>query len=206
MEPQLTLADCEAKLRTSREQLADLITKRGKIDEEGVILVEQRETLAFDAHCGNATARRKLDNLNQQLSKLRLDEESLQSAIATAHLRVSEAEQALRQAQSAANASAAQALCPLLLEHGVAADAAVAELTEALDGIRDTIRQLRQLGVHAVNERSMALALKQALENALIVEGLDVPLHPPHQRRGFGQLVTVWLRNVASRQNEQEAA
>jgi hypothetical protein len=88
-----TVADCEVKLRQDRETLADLLSRRAKIDSDAVVLTELRESCAFDAHSGNSAARNHLNQVNKQFIQLRLDEQSLDAAVVEAHLRVSLAEE-----------------------------------------------------------------------------------------------------------------
>jgi chromosome segregation ATPase len=196
----MTVSECETKLRQLREALNDLIVRRNNIDGATLKLQSERDSLAYAALTGDDKAQRHITSIRTQLAKLRDTEIELAAAISTAHTYVSSAEVELRQAQQASNAVAAQKLLPALLEHGVAGDAAIVELREALAGIRDTIRDLRTLGHHAVNERVMQLAIKTALEVALIDEGLAVPLHQPSLRRSLTQLAGSWVANVESQQ------
>src|SRR5882724_4957700 len=99
-----SVPECEARLRAQREVLADLISRRGQIDADVVTLTTERDTLAYSALAGgDARARKRLEDVNRQLARLRDDEAALSAAVTTAQSIVRDAEEALRDAQRVDN-------------------------------------------------------------------------------------------------------
>jgi len=175
--------------------LADLLSRRGQIDADAVVLTTERDTLAYSALAGgDARARKKLEELNKQLARLRDDEAALSAAVVTAQSMVRDAEEALRDAQRVDNGIKALALLDPLKTAGQTIDAAIGQLLQGLDQLRSDVRQLRAWGCHPTSEQSMQVAIRRALESALQAE-LDVPLHRPAERRDFSDLCRLWGEN-----------
>jgi hypothetical protein len=190
-----TVEQAEAQLRLDRELLAGLITKRAKCDEDAVILTEERESCAFGAHTGDDVARRRLASINKQFTALKLDEESIAAAIVESHLRVSMAEQALRDAIAVTNGVKALELITPLLRTGATIDLAIGQVVQGVAQFRSEVRQLRSLGAHPASEEAMRSAIRRALEAAFAGE-LEVPSQRPDARRSFGDIARLWTENV----------
>jgi hypothetical protein len=202
------LSQADERLREAREQLASFIDKRALHEKKLAQLGRARSELAFDAHRGDGKARKRLDALHLEAAKADSEFLSLDSAIAEAHVRVSSAEELLRQAQTAANATTAATLLEPLEADGQLVDRLIAQLLQGLDQLRSDVRTLRSLGAHPCSEAAMRVAINRALESALSSEMADLPLHRPSERKSFSELARLWIANCRTvlGKHEQEAA
>lgn len=203
----MTVAEAEAAVRQAKETLALFISHKADHEKKVAALGRERAELSYEAHKGCPKSRKRLDQLHLEAAKADSEQLSLGSAISAAHVRVSDAESALRDARRREDGLVALALLAPLTDAGSAVDDAVVQLLQGLDRLRSTVRELRSLGCHPASEAAMRVAIKVALESALSDE-LDVPLHRPSERRAFADLSRLWAANcrTAIGRTEEEAA
>jgi hypothetical protein len=200
------LSQADERLREARETLAGFITKRADHEQKIAALGRERSVLAFDAHRGDPKARKRLDVLHLEAAKADSEFLSIDSAVSTAQSRVRDAEAAQRAAVDRQNTAKALILVDGLRAQGRHLDEALAATLEAYDELKRRVRELRSLGTYPVSEANMQLALKVAMESALIHTDMELPLHPPGQRHSFAQLTSSWASNVEATHRHGGAA
>jgi hypothetical protein len=199
---QPTVPEAEQAVRAEKEVLASLISKRADHSKRLAALSKERAELSYDAHRGDARARKKLDAIHLEVARTDSEFLSLDSAISTSQEKVRSAETAQRAAVDAGNTAKALILVDGLRAQGAHLDEALAATRAAYDELKRRIIDLRSLGTNPVSENNMMHALRIAMEAALYGTDMELPLHPPGQRHSFAQLADRWARNVEATQRE----
>jgi hypothetical protein len=169
--------------------LADLESKLANTSARAVELQVERKRLAFDANTGNAKARKALDAANSASGAIGLEIENITSAIDEARRRLAHARRAEAAAAGRENALAVIALAAEAGERGRVVGQLLTELSRELRRTFEDARSLSRLGVPAINQRSLILALTRTFLATFRDAGLDVDLIPPGQRHPPEELV-----------------
>jgi len=186
----------ESRLRTEKENLASLITQRGRLDADAIALNSSREEHAYSACTGDSKAQKHLTSLNSQFQALRDRESTLSIAIRTAELRVRSAEADFRHETERRSAKTALQLAETLRNHGRELDCAVKTLVSAYDALHELFSELRIIGAAPVNTRLLTISCREVLKSCLHATALQLEPVPPSRRRDFGALCHDYARRV----------
>src|SRR5262249_43483094 len=86
-----------AALKAARDVLGGIEEKRAAASARQTAIADERRTIAFAAHTGDAEAKRRLDNLNAESAALTAEMQDLDAVISEASRRVAAAEEACHQ-------------------------------------------------------------------------------------------------------------
>jgi hypothetical protein len=203
------IAAAEAVVRTEKEELARILTKRARIDADVLLYASaQRDQAARPTDFNDS--HRRLAAIHTQLAALRADERELSVEISSASQRVAAAEAALRRLQSVEGAQKVRELLPELELHAKRLDEATRVLIDGYSGFKDLMREVRALSGSsetnaegrpldpspAPSDRVVAVNMRNALVASLIETDLEVERLPPHARRSFGTLAAAWRLGI----------
>jgi uncharacterized coiled-coil protein SlyX len=195
----VAVANAETANRKARETLADLVTRLASARLDGTTRTKERGQLAFDALSGRVPeAVKRLEQLHVEVTHHDSVIKSLEAAVAEAHVRVSDSEEALRALQGALNAQRVLQHLDALREHAEALDVAASNVLDGYHSLRDQLRSIRALGCHHPSETLSAAASRRALQAAFSQTDLEVgDLLRPNERRSFTQVVNTWCDSIS---------
>jgi hypothetical protein len=145
--------------------LNNLRHKRDALVAHGIELGEQRQHVAFDAHTGDAAARKKLDTINRETALQDSELHSLDAAIGEATKRLAASQAAEAQAANRQRAAEAQKLVRELGEVFPYLDRKLAEAARALIAINDGVQKLHELGFAAPSDAQIRLAVAAVIQS-----------------------------------------
>jgi hypothetical protein len=194
----LTLAAAEQALRTARETLADLETRRSEVDARKSRLDGERHALSYDAMVkpgGAAATRLQLATVKSVEAGTEL--ENLNSAIVAAKQHVLTAQDATASERRRQDARDARQKLAEMRAAGLAANAALDDFIAALGRFEKIGDALRHSGVPGMPSVSLArVATRRALDSMLMPIGLQSQLLGPSERRDLAGLVQVWAAQI----------
>jgi hypothetical protein len=153
-------------------------------------VAKTRKAIAFGAHTGSETARRQLDDFNQQLVMARAEIESLDEAVAEAVARVVKAERHEAQAAERAHAAAVLRDAAEAEKLARAADEAGRQFRASLIALDETLDRLGRSGFRGVVGAGMRIAIAKATHSLLVGlrhVGLEVSPIRPSERRSYAE-------------------
>lgn len=192
----LSLGVAEATLRSEREALASLVTKRSLADDAYSALSEERAKIAYAAHTGDRSAERRLREIHAESASSFSEKEALTAAIDEAKRRVAGAELDRVAAEEAVKARQVLGLLDAFREHGAALDEAARSVVGAYNEFRDQARAIRGLGVGSPSEQILRVASRRALVSGLIGTDLEVEMLAPRERHSFSELIQQWSAGI----------
>jgi hypothetical protein len=194
------------EVERAEQTLATLRQKREALVAHGCALEEERGKLAYAAHTGDETARKKLDSINREAALQGSELRSLDAAVAEATARVEQAQRA--EAMKAAEARAAE-LRKIVSELSQVPGYIDKHFKAAIDGLLGLeagFDQLRALGINHPGEAQIRLSVVKCINSwawqmpesyyNLLREGLKYPA--PHERENFS---AYWRRIELSLEN-----
>jgi len=170
--------------------LADLEARLASGAAREIELANEGRRLSYSAlGDNNDDAKKALARLDAEDTKLRQSQLHLRDAIDQARHLLAEAHHAEAAAAGRENALAVMALAAEAGERGRVVGQLLTELSRELRQTFEDARALSQLGVPAINQRSLILALTRTFLATFRDSGLDVDLIPPGQRHPPEELV-----------------
>lgn len=186
---------------TAEKTLADLQTKRAALASRIEQISIERRMVGYEAHAENdPKAKAKLDKLNTEFATIAGTAESVDGAIAEAHARLAQAQQAEAVAAAKANAVELRKAVQDFRECATDLDAMLADVVECSAAMKTAVARIHALGspfpsheqVHALGKFCMLTALQQTIWHR------HFEVIAPRERRSFAALVDQWAASIES--------
>jgi TolA-binding protein len=180
----------------AQQILAGLRSKQVEAETHAARLVERRKGVAFLAYTGDEAARKRLDELNNQIAANNGEIESLKAATVQAEERLAESQQREAEQIERERERSLGERTRNLRASAVELDAAAKLLVEKYTAFRKDAGALRALGVARLNDDLVSNATRRALHAYL--QGTDLTLErlAPNQRYTFAWLVESWTAGI----------
>jgi hypothetical protein len=169
-----------------------------KLIDDGRELVQRRQEISFDAHTGDAAAKKKLDAIVGQIVSHDQQVLSVEAAIAEAQARVIAARNAEAQAVDRKNALELRAALKEFISCGESLDEAAAALAEEGTALREALNLMHILGSPFPTHEQLNVLGTDAMLTALAATPWKREFWTlqPRERRGFGALVREWASRI----------
>jgi hypothetical protein len=187
---------------------------RDALVERRSALAKRRSGIAYDAHAGDASAVKLLDDLARQDAELETKIATIDDAINEARRRLDQARAYEASQKNRDKARALRAALARFTAAGKGLDRALEQVVAGSAEMRDALTQINRLGCshpsHAQLDSLGSLALRTALTATAWNRYFERTA--PGERKTFAALVSVWAtmveRHIASRLggDEEEAA
>jgi hypothetical protein len=184
-DPKDTLDALENKLNVAREHLSQA--------QEAI------NECAFEAHTGNANARKALDKRKADVVLWTQEIVSLEVAVAEARRRAAAADKTAADEAEADRARQALEMVDTLAAHGKALDEALEGLKARYAAFAADYQRLGQLGYSAPSWALVATNCRTALLTGLMGGDLQIDHLAPGARKTYRAVVEGWAANVRSR-------
>jgi hypothetical protein len=185
MEAQKILADLEQKL-------ADAKSRHDEAQSEA-------KEIAFAAYTGEADAKKRLERLHADASKIGAEVSSLEAAIIEARRRSALALAAETDAAQRAKAEQAIALLSEFEKRGAELDEALGSFLAKYAALTSDFHRLDALGYAPTTYALVKTNMSAAVTTALMFTEIRQGFLAPHQRRHFVDCIAGWGRNVRMR-------
>jgi chromosome segregation ATPase len=179
--------------------LDDLRGKRGAAEQRQMELDSEIEEISFAAHTGDAKAKKRLDEITNELSHLATEIKSTTAALAEGARRQLQEREEEMSAQRRADAEKAETVMAEVEKLAAAIDAAMASLKAAAVDFQNKMEMARRLSGAGPQHQAIKVLLARAISAGL----MGLPQHPdllaPNERRSVTELTTAWAQQVRNR-------
>jgi hypothetical protein len=166
---------------------------------ELALLDEERTSIAFMAHTGDADAMKRLSGLNKKRLGLLADIEMIECALVEADRRIEAADReaaALAEAERAARAIEIAGELSALAER---LDASLAKLAEDGNAFKELVRELNhRIGCPNPNEFQFQSLGERAVKSGLMFSPFRIEHLAPRERRTFENLAQGWQEAISN--------
>jgi hypothetical protein len=184
--------------------LTELEAKHAALREYGRELVQRRQEVSYDAHIGDAAAKKKLEAIIGQITTHDQQVLSAEAAIVEAQARLAAAGAAETQEITRANAVEISKINDSMREHGRELGDVLHDLVEAVSQLKTCFDQFNQRGVASPHSQQLKVNVVAAISGAL--SGLPyefATLHfrflPAHERPHADVLFRKWHAAIEDR-------
>jgi chromosome segregation ATPase len=155
--------------------------------------------LAYAAHTGDESARKKLDGLNAKVAMVAAEIASLEAAIVTAKRHVAAAEAAQVDEAERRKAREALALLDDFSQRGKLLDESLDKFVRQYDQLARDFRALQLLGYEPTSYPLVQINMQAAVATKLQFTDLRQNFLAPHARRDFISVIEGWARHIHAR-------
>lgn len=178
------------------DTLQSLRDRRHDIEQKQIELTAERDRISYDAMTGNAAARKRLDQVNAQLSALSLDISSIDAALKEAGRRQLAEEQAEQSRRRKADAVKAEGIIAEVEALAVTIDAAQKTARDTATLIEAKLGQIRGLVQAGPTVESIRIHLRRAVTTSVMNSPLHVAHIAPDDRATMVDVATLWARSI----------
>jgi hypothetical protein len=193
--------------------IATLEDKRKHLNQRAVELADERNKIAFGAHVeGDAKSRKRLDQINVEITTLSSEAASIDAALTEANTRLATAKRDEALAANRANAVQLREKLARFVELGMQLDDAVWDIGSSVTEMVALVNAMHALGQAAPTSEQFrvngTMALKTMLQELpqLWINDFGFARLAPNQKKNFKALVEGWSQmieqNIASRIGE----
>lgn len=186
-------------INDAQDTLQNLRTKLDEAQSQADEIRAAIKEIAFEAHSGDAVARKQLDKLIADEGKQLPEIRSIEEAITVAQRRVAEARAAETDADAKGRAEKTLVLIDSFEKRGAALDkkfaAAIAEYVD----LSNDFRQLDALGYAPTTWALVKINMRAAVATKLQFTDLRQDFLAPKERRDFIAVIAGWSQNVRAK-------
>ena len=185
--------------KEARQTLAGLVEKLADSDRRAIELENEATGISLAAMTGDASARKRLDQLNRERAAHELEGRNIKSAIRAQEAVVAEAERAEAMAGARENAEAAMIIGDRLVERAAKIDAALATARDELQAYKRDIDSLHLTGCAAPTGQQWLVfgGLAVTAFTMQLPVTINRDFLAPRERRTFMELSKGWRDGVA---------
>jgi chromosome segregation ATPase len=182
-------------IETAQAAIQRLTNKQQNLVQKTIELSDERSKIAFASHAeGDAKARKRLDQINQEMATMASEHASIESAIEVATERLAAAQRETALAEDRTQAEQLRIVLSRWVELGLTIDDCFIDMNSAAAEMKHLLSTMHQLGAKTPSHEQVrvlgALALKSALQTTPWAKEFETIA--PNQRRTFATLVTGW--------------
>jgi hypothetical protein len=179
-------------ISAAQKIVTELALKHRDLVDRADELAAQRRELSYQAHTGNASAKKRLDQLTNQTLTLALEKENVASALVEANKRLNEAQAEVEREHQKDQARKLKTVIKAFIELGRDLDQLLTELAASAEALKATVTEIHSLGSSFPSHAQLQSLGERAFHTALMGTPFQQEHTAPGERTTFSKLIGGW--------------